>query len=247
MASADLGVTFSSCAKSPVKRKSVTPEREEYLVGVSIGQCPLPLDDCLHLAPHPCFQSLSCEYAIVPFFMAFCFSLQDTHTRSQQTLLLNYLLMVRKQPEVSSLPQECVNFAVHVIERKMRSDLSVSNSLSIAPKHGRNGGSSLHRSEVTGGLKNGSSLRLGVMSIREPAATPYLPLAPRQHPDAAHPADGQGEVAVEVVEVGSVLAGDAHAILGCDELLIYPQHGLVVEHPGVVGALEGEVAAGVWV
>lgn len=75
-------------------RKFVTPAREEYLVGVSIGQCPLPLDDCLHLVPHPCFQSLSCENAIIPFFTAFFFSLQDTHTQSQQTLLLDYLLMV---------------------------------------------------------------------------------------------------------------------------------------------------------
>lgn len=85
------------------------------------------------------------------------------------------------------------------------------------------------------------------MSIREPAVAPYLPLTSGQHPDAAHPADGQGEVAAEVVEFVSELAGDAHAILGCEELLIYPEHGLVVEHPGVVGALEGEVAAGVWV
>lgn len=83
-----------------------------------------------------------------------------------------------------------------------------------------------------------------VIGIGEPAVAPDLTSLPRQQPDAPHPAHREGEEAPEVVEAAGVLVGDAHAVPRRHELLVYPQHTLVAQHPRVVGVGEAVVGAG---
>lgn len=83
-----------------------------------------------------------------------------------------------------------------------------------------------------------------VIGIGEPAVAPDLAPPAGQQPDAPHPAYWEGKEAPEVIEAAGVLVGDAHSVTRRHELLVYPQHALVAQHPRVVGVGEAVVGAG---
>lgn len=91
------------------------------------------------------------------------------------------------------------------------------------------------------------SLQIRVVLVGISTVAADLPIPSCQHLHVPHPAHGEGEGLPEVLERRRELLDDVEGVAVEEQLLVDLEHGRLLEHPGVVGAPEAVVVAGVGV